>query len=40
MLRASEKEYNVLKGEISELRTCITKYTGYIISIPWSFNFN
>ncbi|HRK00964.1 MAG TPA: hypothetical protein PL089_15240 [Ignavibacteria bacterium] len=33
MLQASEKEYQVLKREISDLRICITKYTGYIISI-------
>ncbi len=33
MLKASEKEYEVLKEEISELKSCITRYNGYIISV-------
>lgn len=33
MIKASEKEYEILKSEVNEIKSCITRYIGYIISI-------
>jgi len=33
MIRASEKEYEILKSEVAEVKACITRYIGYIIGL-------
>ena len=33
MFFGSEKEYEILKNETAEIRSCITRYIGYIISV-------